>query len=92
VVSAAIQPVVGRTRIVLVMLQLARRLEEGGTVEFRWLTLNSAPAIVVLVDGLIHSTLQLDAAEGLIKRIYVVSNPDKLRRLALVGGCAAARP
>ena len=69
VVSAAIRPVTGPERIAQVMLHLAKRLADDSVVEFRWLMLNAAPAVVMIADGLIHSALQLDTTEALIRRI-----------------------
>jgi RNA polymerase sigma-70 factor (ECF subfamily) len=82
VVSAAIRPVTDPRRIAQVTLHLAALLAESGTVEFRWQRLNGAPGVLVVVDGVLHSTLQLDVENDVIARIYIVRNPEKLARLA----------
>lgn len=38
--------------------------------------------LILMQQGQVHSTLQLEAHDGRITRLFVVRNPDKLRRLA----------
>ncbi|MFD5271377.1 RNA polymerase sigma-70 factor [Streptomyces sp. NPDC058335] len=47
----------------------------------RVLELNGGPAVLVLSGGRPDSVLQLDVADGRIRTVYVVRNPDKLRAL-----------
>ncbi|MGX1268550.1 RNA polymerase sigma-70 factor [Streptomyces phaeoluteigriseus] len=47
----------------------------------RVLELNGGPAVLVLSGGEPDGVLQLDVADGLIRTVYVVRNPDKLRAL-----------
>jgi len=82
VVTAAIRPVTQPGRLAQVTLHLAKKLRaEAGVMEFRWMSMNGGPAVLIVVDGEISSTLQVDVADGLIKRLYIVRNPDKLRHL-----------
>ncbi|OQD54074.1 RNA polymerase subunit sigma-24 [Streptomyces phaeoluteigriseus] len=48
----------------------------------RVLELNGGPALLLLSGGTPDSVLQLDVADGHIRTVYVVRNPDKLRALA----------
>ncbi|MFE7645935.1 RNA polymerase sigma-70 factor [Streptomyces phaeoluteigriseus] len=48
----------------------------------RVLELNGGPALLLLSGGTPDSVLQLDVADGRIRTVYVVRNPDKLRALA----------
>jgi RNA polymerase sigma-70 factor (ECF subfamily) len=64
------------------MLHLAARLEESGGIDYQWMSLNGGAGLLIVQDGKVHSTLQLDLQDGLIKRIYIVRNPAKLAHLA----------
>lgn len=50
--------------------------------EFRFRELNSAPALVVYIEGKVDSVFQVEVADGRIAKIYIVRNPDKLALLA----------
>jgi RNA polymerase sigma factor (sigma-70 family) len=82
IVSAAIRPVTEPARIAQVTLHLAARLEESGGIDYQWLSLNGGIGLLIVQNGKVHSTLQLDLEDGLIKRIYIVRNPVKLAHLA----------
>ncbi|MFD7405873.1 RNA polymerase sigma-70 factor [Streptomyces sp. NPDC059866] len=49
---------------------------------FRFLELNGGPAVLVLSGDEPDSVFQLDVLDGRIRSVYVIRNPDKLRRLA----------
>ncbi|RZB20079.1 RNA polymerase sigma-70 factor [Streptomyces sp. F001] len=49
---------------------------------FRFLELNGGPAVLVLSGDEPDSVFQLDVLDGRIHSVYVIRNPDKLRRLA----------
>ncbi|MEU2564903.1 RNA polymerase sigma-70 factor [Streptomyces longispororuber] len=50
--------------------------------EFRFMELNGADSVVVLVDGKVDSVFQVEAVDGRIQRVFIVRNPDKLVSLA----------
>ncbi|MCX4552459.1 RNA polymerase sigma-70 factor [Streptomyces sp. NBC_01500] len=50
--------------------------------EFRFRELNSAPALVVYIEGKVDSVFQVEVVDGRIAKIYIVRNPDKLALLA----------
>ncbi|MGA4843349.1 RNA polymerase sigma-70 factor [Streptomyces sp. G45] len=52
------------------------------TYDVRFVEVNGATSVLLLVDGKPDSVVQLDVADGRIQRVYVVRNPDKLVSLA----------
>ncbi|MFD5426176.1 RNA polymerase sigma-70 factor [Streptomyces sp. NPDC127084] len=46
--------------------------------EYRFTEVNGAPALLVLVDGLPDTVVQVEARDGRIQCVYVMRNPDKL--------------
>ncbi|MCX4668893.1 RNA polymerase sigma factor SigJ [Streptomyces sp. NBC_01381] len=57
-------------------------LAADAEVEFRFVELNGAGAVLGLVDGKPDVVFQLDVTEGQIKDLYIIRNPDKLAGLA----------
>ncbi|TGB01577.1 RNA polymerase sigma factor SigJ [Streptomyces sp. MZ04] len=57
-------------------------LSAGGDAEFRFVEINGASALLGLVDGKPDVVFQLDVADGQIKDLYIMRNPDKLISLA----------
>ncbi|MFF5160345.1 RNA polymerase sigma-70 factor [Streptomyces sp. NPDC000348] len=53
-------------------------------LSFRFLELNGGPAVLVLSGDAPDSVVQLDVADGRVRTVYVIRNPDKLRPLAAV--------
>ncbi|MFF9486649.1 RNA polymerase sigma-70 factor [Streptomyces sp. NPDC014676] len=53
-------------------------------LSFRFLELNGGPAVLVLSGDEPDSVVQLDVADGRVRTVYVIRNPDKLRPLAEV--------
>ena len=51
-------------------------------VSFRFLELNGGVAVLVLSGGKPDSVFQLDVADGRVRTVYVIRNPDKLYSLA----------
>ncbi len=82
VVSAAIIPITEPRRIAQVTMHIGQKLMKEGTVVFNWQELNGGPGLLVTVDGELTSTVQLDVTDGLIERLYIVRNPEKLAHLA----------
>ncbi|MEU6680009.1 RNA polymerase sigma factor SigJ [Streptomyces sp. NPDC046853] len=50
----------------------------GAEVEARFLELNGADSVLILVDGKPDSVFQLDVVDGRITHVYIIRNPDKL--------------
>lgn len=51
-------------------------------LDIRFLELNGAPSLLVLLGGKPDSVFQVDVKDGLIQCVYIVRNPDKLANLA----------
>ncbi|CAL9599539.1 RNA polymerase sigma-70 factor [Streptomyces sp. enrichment culture] len=51
----------------------------------RVLELNGGPAVLVLSGGRPDAVVQVDVADGRIRTVYLIRNPDKLRSLADLG-------
>jgi len=80
VVSAAINPVFGADRIARFFAGLARKARLGRQHEMAWI--NGLPGYVTrFEDGSVQTTA-LEIEAGAIRAVYVVRNPEKLRRLS----------
>ena len=82
VVSAAIRPITDPDRIARVTLHLVEKLDSQGDIDYRWVSLNGGTGVLVTLAGELHSTLQVDVADGRIRTLYIVRNPEKLAHLA----------
>lgn len=51
-------------------------------LEFRFLEVNGAESAYLIIDGKPDSVFQLDVADGRVRRVYIIRNPDKLASLA----------
>jgi RNA polymerase sigma-70 factor (ECF subfamily) len=76
-VSAALEPIVGRELIARHFGALADRLSGSLTVLER--TVNGQPGLVAQQDGITVTVFAFDIAGDRIKHIWAVRNPDKLR-------------
>lgn len=85
VVSAAIRPITDPARIARVTLHLAEKLASEGTLEYRWVSLNGGVGMLVMLDGTLVSSVQVDATVDGIRRVYIMRNPEKLAHLAGAG-------
>ncbi|MGE0621207.1 MAG: sigma-70 family RNA polymerase sigma factor [Pseudomonadales bacterium] len=83
VVSAAIIPVTAPKRIAQVTLHVVEKLAAEGEMGIHWTTLNGNPGLLISQNGRLVATVALEAAGDLIRRVYIVRNPEKLAHLAL---------
>lgn len=74
------KPIYGAANIARGVLEGLRRLVPRNLVR-RSVGINGRPGIVSYVDGHPFSVFSLDISEDLIAAIYVVTNPEKLKRL-----------
>jgi RNA polymerase sigma-70 factor (ECF subfamily) len=81
VVSAAIRPVTGPERIAQVILHLTRKADAEGEMSYEFTELNGGIGLVMRQDGKLHSCIQLDGADGVVTRLYVSRNPEKMAHL-----------
>ncbi|MFH8610855.1 RNA polymerase sigma factor SigJ [Streptomyces sp. NPDC018029] len=59
----------------------AKVLGDAAELEFRFIEVNGAESLFVLIDGKPDSVFQLDVVDGRIQDVYIVRNPDKLTAL-----------
>ncbi|TCC45428.1 sigma-70 family RNA polymerase sigma factor [Kribbella pittospori] len=73
-----LHPIEGGEQIAHAWVELARR--RPGNVRFLERAVNGQPGLVAQQDGVIVTVFAFDIAGDRIKRIWVVRNPEKLRR------------
>ena len=84
---AARRPVVGPDRVARLVANLVKRgVNEGYT--FEPAELNRSVGVVARKDGQPSFATALTVADGRVRRIYIVANPDKLAALRLTGPVA----
>src|SRR5580693_7323817 len=75
-VNAALRPVEGGEQIACYVAHLARR---APNLAFLERTVNGQPGLVAQQDGVTVTVFAFDVADGRIRHIWAVRNPDKLR-------------
>ncbi|HEX4996846.1 MAG TPA: RNA polymerase sigma-70 factor [Terriglobia bacterium] len=81
-VRAALNTVTGADPIARFVVGVTRKgLQPDATVTMS--ELNGQPALVVTRHGAVKSATILDIRDGLIRNLFIIVNPDKLRRLSL---------
>ncbi len=83
VVSAAIIPVTDPERIARVTLHVVERLAAEGEMDIHWTSFNGNPGLVIAQGPRLVATVQLEVDAGLIHRVYIVRNPEKLGHIEL---------
>ena len=78
-VTAALRPIEGRDRITRFLLGIAQKTPDGLTVESA--TVNGAPGLVVRIGGAVQSVWAFRVADGRIRDLYAVLNPEKLQHI-----------
>jgi RNA polymerase sigma-70 factor (ECF subfamily) len=73
---AALRPIHGASNVARFLLGIMRKVPEG--YSYRFTTVNNEPAAIGLHEGQPHSVLTLDIANGRVRSIAIVVNPDKL--------------
>ncbi len=81
--SALLLPIFGPERVAQAGVHGQRKLRSLG-VEQRFEEINARPSIVSYKDGRPFSVFTIEAKNGRIEAIYIVTNPEKLTRLAAV--------
>ncbi|MEU2339920.1 RNA polymerase sigma-70 factor [Streptomyces sp. NPDC013172] len=80
-VSAALRVVVSRVKVGRFAVGVARKRMTG--LSFRFLEVNGGPAVLLLAGDEPVGVVQLDVADGLVRTVHIISNPDKLRSVTL---------
>jgi RNA polymerase sigma-70 factor (ECF subfamily) len=76
VVSAKLLPVEGGEQVARSLVEFAGKARALTLLER---TVNGQPGLVIQQDGVTSAVLAFDVADGLIKHIWAVRNPEKLR-------------
>lgn len=79
-VNAARKPVTGRDKVALFLTNLRRMAPEG--TRFALEPINGQTGIVTTIDGAVFNVVTFDVDNSGIRTIYIVVNPEKLRRFA----------
>jgi RNA polymerase sigma-70 factor (ECF subfamily) len=78
-VSASRKPVIGRDKVATFLTRIAQQRPPG--TSFERCLVNGQPGFLTVIDGKPAGALALDLADGAIRAVYIVVNPDKLRHL-----------
>lgn len=77
--AAALNPIYGADKVARFFAGLAKKQKaEGQALRVVPVALNGAPGLAVYLDGEFDFTMSIDVAGGLIERLYLVRNPEKL--------------
>jgi len=76
-VPAALHPIHGATEIARFIVEVSQHLREAATLVER--LVNGRPGLMVRIGGETTAVYAFDIAEGRIRRIWSVRNPEKLR-------------
>lgn len=74
-------PIVGAAKVARGILGAQRKLVPK-TLTTKLMRVNGQPALVSFLKARTYSVLLLDLADGRIRNIYIISNPDKLTHVA----------
>lgn len=78
---SALNPIYGPDRIARFMIGIQRKM--SGPFSLDPVTLNGGPGFVTRVGGRVHGAIAFHAVDGGIRRVFLVTNPDKLRNLGV---------
>jgi RNA polymerase sigma-70 factor (ECF subfamily) len=73
---AARRPLHGASNVARFVLGIIKKVENEAT--YRFAMVNNQPAFIAVIDGKPYSVLTLDIADGRVRSIAIVVNPDKL--------------
>ncbi len=78
---AAVNPIYGADRVMRLMIGISRKMAAG--LEAVPASIGGEPGCVLMKQDRPHSFLTLDiAGDGLVRGVYIVTNPEKLRSFA----------
>lgn len=78
-VPAARRPIEGRENVVRFLMGIRRFAPADTSLDA--VEINGRAAVAALVGGALHSIIDIDVEDGLIRAIRILANPDKLQRL-----------
>ncbi len=77
---AALNPIFGSDRVQRLILGLMSKFRSETAPVVKPVEINGRSGLVMVVDGVLFSALDIEAANGRITAIYLLRNPDKLAR------------
>lgn len=78
-VAAARNPIYGADRITRFLCGVMSKLPAG--LERRPAYINGEPGVLLLIDGQLYGTMVVECADGRVRAVHSVRNPDKLAHL-----------
>jgi len=78
--TAVPNPVYGVEHVARFFLAAPRKLMPAGVLR-RFAEINGHPGVVAYFEGRVYGVLTIDASDAEISRIYIISNPDKLKSI-----------
>ncbi|GMK44090.1 DNA-directed RNA polymerase sigma-70 factor [Paenibacillus glycanilyticus] len=79
--SAAVRPIESRERVAQFLLGIFRKSQFTSQMTVELKPLNGEPAFVFRQEGIVDSVVFLEQREGVLHRIFIVRNPDKLHNV-----------
>ncbi|NIK67173.1 RNA polymerase sigma-70 factor [Paenibacillus sp. BK720] len=79
--SAAVRPIETRERVAQFLLGIFRKSQFTSLMTVEQRLLNGEPAFVFRQEGIVDSVVFLEQREGLLHRLFIVRNPDKLHKV-----------
>jgi RNA polymerase sigma-70 factor (ECF subfamily) len=79
---AALNPIIGRDRILRFFVGVKCRADTPAVIGMKPMPVNGMPGFVIDYGWGEFAIVALEAHEGVIKAIYLVANPDKLKHLS----------
>ena len=77
---AVMNPIYGSKNVAALVMGASRKFVPPGTIQ-HITEINGHPGIVAYHDGLARTVVTTEIENGRIQRVYIITNPDKLRRL-----------
>ncbi|WP_127495959.1 RNA polymerase sigma-70 factor [Paenibacillus glycanilyticus] len=79
--SAAVRPIESRERVAQFLLGIFRKSQITSHMTVEVKPLNGEPAFVFRQEGIVDSVVFLEQREGVLHRLFIVRNPDKLHNV-----------
>ena len=81
-VAAALKPIQGAVKVTRFLLAIRSKWLSTSIAQI--IEINGQPGMITRVDGCVHSVTTFDIVDGSIQSIYVVRNPEKLKRMSRI--------
>ena len=81
-VLSALRPIYGSERVVRFLFGVLKKFPLGAGAQISERTINGAPGFYVEEEGRPVQTIAFDVQDGRIAAVYIVRNPEKLRRIS----------